>query len=349
MPFNLRKPQAIVAIASLLLVMLIAAACGSNGNSGGSGASSPAAAESASPSASSTVSPSESPSPAANPGTETRVVRDAFGEVEVPANPQRIVILNSSGLDNLLALGVKPIGAPYSISVNANFFAHLAGQTDGIENTGTTDQPNLESIAKLNPDLIIGQRDTHEAVYEDLKRIAPTVLTERVTGDWKGLFRDQADAVNKLGEADRLIGEFEARIAKFKTDMGDKLTNATVTLIRPREDHIRIYTENSYAGDIVKEAGLARPANQQGVSGQHIAITEEQIGDMDADVIISFGRESEAAFFNDKIQTNPLWGTLSAVQNERVHMVNWETWLSGQGIQASNLVLDDLHRFFGAQ
>jgi len=348
MLFRSRKHQAIVTVISLLLVMLVAAACGNNGNSSNTGSSSPAAAQ-ASPSASSTVSPSESPSPAESAGAATRVVQDAFGEVEVPTHPERVVVLNSSGLDNLLAVGVKPIGAPYSISVNANFFAHLAERTDGIENTGTTDQPNLESIAKLNPDLIIGQRDTHEAVYEDLKRIAPTVLTERVTGDWKGLLRDQADAVNKLGEADRLIGEFEARIAKFKTDMGDKLANVTVSLIRPREDHIRIYTENSYAGDIVKEAGLARPANQQGVSGQHITITEEQIGDMDADVIISFGRESEAAYFNEKIQTNPLWGTLSAVQNDRVHMVNWETWLSGQGILASNLILDDLYRFFGAQ
>ncbi|MFC4601712.1 ABC transporter substrate-binding protein [Cohnella hongkongensis] len=343
MLFKSRKLSVIVAMISLLIVALAASACGKSGDSGASSPSSSPA------SASVSASPSASPDPAGSAGEETRIVRDAFGEVEVPAHPKRVVVLASSGLDNLLAVGVKPIGAPYSVSVNANFFAHLADQTDGIENTGTTDQPNLESIAKLNPDLIIGQRDTHEAVREDLSRIAPVVMTERVTGDWKGLLRDQADAVNKLEEANKLIGEFEARIAQFKTDVADKRTGETVSLIRPREDHVRIYTENSYSGAIVQEAGLARPANQQGVSGQHIAITEEQIGDMDADVIISFGRESEAAYFNEKIQTNPLWGTLSAVQNDRVYMVNWETWLSGQGIQASNLILDDLYRFFGEQ
>ncbi|XID93172.1 ABC transporter substrate-binding protein [Paenibacillaceae bacterium WGS1546] len=342
MSFRSRKHQVIVAVIGLLMVALVASACGNGGNSGSSSPS----PESSSPVS---ASPSASPDSAESAGGETRTVRDAFGEVEVPARPERVVVLASSGLDNLLAVGVKPIGAPYSVSVNANFFAHLADQTDGIENTGTTDQPNLESIAKLNPDLIIGQKDTHEAVRDDLKRIAPVVLTERVTGDWKGLLRDQADAVNKLEEANKLIAEFEARIATFKTDIGDKLADKTVTLIRPREDHVRIYTENSYSGAIVKEAGLVRPANQQGAAGQHIAITEEQIGEMDADVIISFGRESEAAYFTEKIQTNPLWGTLSAVQNEQVHMVDWETWLSGQGIQASNLILDDLYRFFGAQ
>jgi iron complex transport system substrate-binding protein len=266
--------------------------------------------------------------------------------VVVPANPERTVVLASAALDNLLALGVKPIGAPYSISVNANFFAHLAGQTDGIENTGTTDQPNLETIAKLAPDLIIAQKDTHEAVYEDLKRIAPVYMTDRIPGEWKELLRDQADAVNKQAAADELIAKFEDRIAKFKTDMGDKLTAQTISLIRPREDHIRIYSEKTYSGAILVEAGLVRPTNQQGIEEQHIKITEEQIADMDADVIISFGRESEADFFNDKILKNPLWNTLVAVKNNQVHMVNWETWLSGQGIQAANLILDDLTKFF---
>jgi iron complex transport system substrate-binding protein len=325
--------------------MLFIAACGNNGNSGNA---QPSASAESSPPASAAASPTAFASPSAS-AADVRTVKDAFGEVTVPANPQRVIVLSSSGLDNLLALDVKPIGAPYSVSVNANFFAYLVDKTEGIENTGTTDQPNLETIAKLNPDLIIGQRDTHEAIYEDLKRIAPVFLSERVSNDWKGLFRDQADAVNKLAEADKLIEQFDANIAKFKTDMGDKAATKTVTLIRPREDHIRIYTENSFAGSIVKEAGLVRPAKQQGVEEIHIKITEEQIGDMDAEVLISFGRESEADYFNNQILKNPLWNTLAAVKNNEVHMVNWEIWLSGQGIQAANLILDDLNTFFLGQ
>src|SRR5690606_31397008 len=96
-----------------------------------------------------------------------RTVTDAFGETQIPTNPTRVVVLTTAALENALALGVKPIGAPYSISVNANFFKHLVSQTAGIENTGTVDQPNLETIAKLAPDLIIGQKTDHEAVYED--------------------------------------------------------------------------------------------------------------------------------------------------------------------------------------
>lgn len=275
-----------------------------------------------------------------------RTVTDAYGETKIPAKPQRIVVLTSAALDNLLALGVKPIGAPYSVSVNGNFFKYLVSQTEGIENVGTVDQPNLETLAKLKPDLIIGQKSNHEAIYEDLKRIAPVYMTEEVVDKWKDNFRGNADAVGKLNDAKAMIADYEKRIAKFKSDMGDRLAARTVALIRPRTDHIRLHSAKSYAGAIAAEAGLPMPAAVNGVDKHHIAITEETIGDMDADVIISFGRENEADYFNDKIKTNPIWNTLKAVQSNEVHSVDWEIWLSGQGIQAANLIVDELNRIF---
>jgi iron complex transport system substrate-binding protein len=336
-----RNQGIFTAISLLLVLMLIASACGNNNSSN----SAPASVQ---PSTASQAPSSEAPS-SESPSSEaatTRTITDAFGETTIPANPQRIVVLNTAALDNLLAIGIKPVGAPYSVSVNANFFKHLEGQTEGIENTGTVDQPSLEAIAKLMPDIIIGQKDTHEAVYEDLKRIAPVYMTALNVDQWKDSLRGHADAVNKQAEADKLISDFESRIAKFKADMGDSLTTKTVTLIRPREDHIRIYTEKSYPGSIVTEAGLLRPEAQRGVEEHHIKITEEQIADMDADVIISFGRETEAEYFNNKIMKSPLWNTLAAVTKNEVHMVTWETWLSGQGIQASNRILDDIIQIF---
>ena len=320
------------------LILLAAAACG-QGNSGASPEASP------SPEPSVAAPSSASPSAAADAGMRT--VTDAYGETTIPADPQRIVVLTSGALDNLLALGVKPVGAPYSISVNANFFSYLADRTDGVENTGTVDQPNLETVAKLKPDLIIGQKSDHDAVYADLKRIAPVYMVDMISDKWKDSVLGNADAVNKRAEGERLIAEYEAKIAKFKEDAGDKLSTLTVSLIRPRADHVRIYTDGSFSGAVAKEAGVTRPANQAGVAEHNVAITEEQIAEMDADLILSFGRETEAEYFENKIKKSPLWATLKAVQNNQVHMLDWEVWLSGQGIQAANLMVDDLIRIFG--
>ena len=49
--------------------------------------------------------------PAATPSGGTRVITDKIGEVEVPVNPQRVVVLDGPQLDACLAVGVKPVGA----------------------------------------------------------------------------------------------------------------------------------------------------------------------------------------------------------------------------------------------
>ncbi|MBP1993672.1 ABC transporter substrate-binding protein [Paenibacillus eucommiae] len=346
---KVKKIRSITVSMSIMLVcILLVSACGAkdtNSSQAGQNDKDPKSSQ-ASPSPQASTEASTAAEQTAAPDAATRTVKDAFGETTIPAKPSRIVVLNTAALDNLLALGVKPIGAPYSISVNANFFKYLASQAEGVENTGTVDQPNVETIAKLNPDLIIAYKDDHEAIYEDLKRIAPVYVTTASPGQWKQALREHADAVNKSADGDKLLADFEARIAKFKADMGTKLTEKTVSLIRPRADHIRVQMAGSYSGAIVAEAGIPRPAAHEGNMEHHVPITEEQIADMDSDVIISFGRENEADFFNDKIQKNPVWKTLTAVKNNEVHMLDWETWLSGAGIQSSNLILDDLIRIF---
>jgi iron complex transport system substrate-binding protein len=277
---------------------------------------------------------------------EKRTVKDAMGEQSIPARPKRIVVLNTGALETLLSLGVKPIGAPYSIPESKAFFKHLAAQTAGIENVGTVDQPNLETIAKLAPDLIIAQKEDNEAVYDSLKRIAPVYMYSAAPQEWKKAFAAHAEAVNRSEDAKKIMQAYDSKVTAFKTAMGKRLTEMTVTLIRPRADHVRIQLPGSFSGAVVQEAGLLRPGKHQTSLEHNISVKEEQIGSMDADVILSFGREHEAEFFKEKIVKNPLWATLKAVQKNAVHYMDWEIWLSGQGIQSANIILDDLNRIF---
>src|SRR5690606_20883375 len=114
-----------------LVCMMLLAACGGNNGTDGS-----------------TAGAASSPAPMEQETAEWRTVRDAIGDTKLPSKPERIIVLNTQALESLLAFGVKPIGAPYSIPQNAAFFEHLQDQTDGIQNIGTVDEPNLETIAK---------------------------------------------------------------------------------------------------------------------------------------------------------------------------------------------------------
>ncbi|MBW7452485.1 ABC transporter substrate-binding protein, partial [Paenibacillus sepulcri] len=121
----------------MLAVMLTA--CG--GGDGGKGA-----ANSPSPAASPSQTPSASPDTAA-----VRSYTDALGRtVDIPANPQRIV--TTQYLPELLAVGVKPIGAVTHLLTS---FASVKDQIAGIEDLGAINEMNLEKTLQLQPDLII--------------------------------------------------------------------------------------------------------------------------------------------------------------------------------------------------
>ena len=86
-----------------LAMVLFAAGCSTKGNNNNAESS-----ETASSSAV-TASPSES---AAAGLTDSIVVKHAMGQATLDGVPSRIVVLDNGALDNVLALGVKPVGAP---------------------------------------------------------------------------------------------------------------------------------------------------------------------------------------------------------------------------------------------
>ncbi len=270
---------------------------------------------------------------------DTRTIQDAYGDVQVPMNPSRIVALDIGALDNLLEMGITPVGAPSILTAGDPYPRYLKG-TEGIENIGSVNEPNLERIDALKPDLIIGNKDTHDAIHDQLKQIAPTVYVETLGVTWKENLKLHADAVNKQEESLKLLDAYQQRIKELKSALTGKEIKR-ISLIRPREDKIQIYLQDTFAGTIMKDAGIVRPASQQ-AAGFSKDITEEQIVDMDGDVILWFNREPDAF---SKLEKSQLWATLKGVQDKAVHPVDWEYWMSGLGIQAVNKVVDDLNTF----
>lgn len=78
----------------------------------------------------------------------TRTVEHAMGTTEVPDDPERVVVLDSSFLDAALALDVEPVGATEA-ETGAGMPAYLADEVPDIEVVGLTDEPNLEAVAAL--------------------------------------------------------------------------------------------------------------------------------------------------------------------------------------------------------
>lgn len=98
---------------------------------------------------------------------DTITYQDVKGEVKLPKDPKRIVLLAESYYGDLVTLGKTPIAATAPIFKNPFY----KGKTDGVKNLGTT--PSVEKVAALKPDMIIAWGEDEK--FDQYKKIATTV------------------------------------------------------------------------------------------------------------------------------------------------------------------------------
>ncbi|MEK8130945.1 iron-siderophore ABC transporter substrate-binding protein [Paenibacillus filicis] len=273
-------------------------------------------------------------------------VKHAMGETDVPAAPKRVVILTNEGTEALLAMGVKPVGAVKSFTGNP-WYDHIKSDMEGVVVVGEEGQPNLEQIAALKPDLILGNKMRQEKIYEQLKAIAPTVFSETLRGEWKNNFNLYAEALGKTEEGNKVIAAFDKRVEDFKGKAGDKL-NQKVSVVRFMAGKTRIYLSETFTGIIFKQIGIARPTVK---SKDNFAeeITKERLPEADGDMIIYFTYETGDGKANQQEQEwtkDPLWKNLNAVKNNKTYRVNDVIWNLAGGVKAANLMMDELYKIY---
>lgn len=276
-------------------------------------------------------------------------ITHAMGETDVPDDPQRVVILTNEGTEALLSLGITPVGAANSW-LGDPWYDHITPLMDGVEPLGTENGINLELVAALEPDLIIGNMQRHEEIYTQLGAIAPTVLSERLRGDWRVNYELYAQAVGMADEGAATLADYDAQVAALSDALGDNLAEE-VSIIRFLASQIRIYQLDSFSGVILSQLGFSRPENQD-VQDFALRVGRESIPDMDGDRIFHFtydngNGEGEAAAA--EALTDPLWQGLSAVQAGRVHSVSDAVWNTAGGILAARLMLADIASIYGVE
>ncbi|MEM1310563.1 MAG: iron-siderophore ABC transporter substrate-binding protein, partial [Cyanobacteria bacterium P01_H01_bin.153] len=284
----------------------------------------------------------------AGPPPATQLIEHALGKTEVPLQPKRVVVMQPViDLDNLLALGIKPIGlAAFTADRPFPVPPYLASQTAGIETVGDLTQPNLEKTLLLDPDLIIIS-ESQRRLYRQLSNIAPTVSLSLRVSQWQDRFLALAEAVNQTERAGQLLDEYDHKVDAFRQTLGDRLQGVDVSYIRVRTDGIFLYVKSSPVGDVMTDLGLQRPPAQDVVlrRSPRIPISLEELDKADGDIMFVFGTEfGDTQDMFAQLQTNPLWQQLHAVQTNQVHVVT-ETYWSFPGIQGANLLIDDLTQY----
>lgn len=281
------------------------------------------------------------------PESGFRTVTDVYGDVQVPVNPQRVIVLDGPQLDACLAVGVTPVGAVTGFA-GEPFPVYLGDATEGIENVGTISEPNLEHIITLEPDLILGSNLRNEDIHGTLTEIAPTIFSEAVSDDWRGNFRLFTNALNKEAEAEEVASAYDQRLEEFRADTEAERGDWVISVVRFLADHVRLYNDTSFVGTILADADLTRPESQTGPDpdrGIFRIISQEQIQLAEGTHMFtcSYGDvgDTQAAEYVN----SPLWESLTPVQNDTVYWVDDDFWMVAIGYLAANKVVDDLFTY----
>ncbi len=291
--------------------------------------------------------------PAGSSAPAVRTVTHPLGTSDIPVAPQRVVSLDSNGaLQVSLELGA-PLIASETLDGAVSLPGYLPAPPPGFTSLGFN-KLNLERLAELGPDLIIGNMQRVEENYSKISAIAPTVPYENAGRgvDWREAVRVVGDVLGARAEVDRRLAGYAERAAAVASARAAAIQKFTVALLRFTNTELRIVRGGIFGSSILGHVGVRRPASTDlpGDNANYVSIAEETVGVVgDADVILYFigGGGSElgtprATF--DRFTTGGLWQQLPAVRAGRVVELDPVAWWDGYSVSAATVCLDELDK-----
>lgn len=275
----------------------------------------------------------------------TRTIEHAMGTTQVPLSPERVVVLDYAPLDTALALGIQPVGTIELLDSPI--------YPDDVNTIATVDegtQPNLETILRLQPDLILGSRAIFRRWYGRLSQIAPTVLSEDNgrDGDWQANVQLYAEALGQAEQAEQLLADYQQRVESLQSSLAEPLQQMEVSVIATWRGGVVAYSTNSFSGAVLRDIGFARnPAQGEG-RRYGIRLSREDLTQIDGDVLFLLHNVTiEASVAQADFVDDPLWSQLNAVEQGLVCEVNTAVWAGGRSILAANQILQDIETCLG--
>ncbi|MFC9894276.1 ABC transporter substrate-binding protein [Nocardia sp. NPDC127579] len=266
----------------------------------------------------------------------TREVQTARGPVTVPADPQRIAVVNGSLAGYLFDLGanVKSVD-PRILGVTLAPGEFPAAWAEDAKRQGVTilpsgDNLNLEFIAAQQPDLIIGGGQGFPGqqsidAYDKLSAIAPTALVPSNLTAWQDQLKSVADIVGKADRVQPLSNAYTAKVAEVKAAI--KIPAGTVSVLQSRMDGkpsliapggplATLLTDVGFQVDATVEAKAGNPARP--AAADWVTISPEMLSVV-ADAPSLFVVRLDGGRSIEQLKQDPLLAALPAFKSGQVY------------------------------
>lgn len=283
-------------------------------------------------------------------GGDPVTIQGTNGEVTLDEPAKKVVVLEWTYAEDLLAVGVQPAGMA-DIESYGDYVNIEPQLDDTVIDVGGRQEPNLEAIAEIDPDLIIGVDFRHTAMLEELERIAPTVIFNPYPEDesidlyqeMETTFFEIAKAVDKTEEADQVLADLEEKYEESAAeieaaDLETKDVILTLAYSGPQAPEIRVFTPNTMASIILERIGLnnVHEPEQFEVFGSSTFNVEGLVQYEDANYLYTVPDEDN--IYENQLAGNAVWENLNFVQEGRTYDLGPDTWLYGGPLSAETLM-----------
>ncbi len=250
-------------------------------------------------------STSENTEPAEGSSSEETITYESEnGPIEVPADPERIVVL-STYAGNVLHLDEDIVGVDSWSASSPNYDFGDAEEVSA---------ENIEKIIELDPDLIIGLAS--EPNLDQISEIAPTVTFTYGALDYLEQHIEIGKVLNKEEEATEWVEDFKQRAAEtgeeIKAEIGE---DATVTVIENFDKQLYVFGDNWARGTeiLYQEMGLNMPekVKEEALEPGYYTLSSEVLPEFVGDyLIVSRVADADNSFMETETYKN-----IPAVQN----------------------------------
>ena len=286
-------------------------------------------------------------SQAQNTACTGKIYKHPLGESCIVGTPKRIVALEWKYGEDLLALGVQPLGVA-DIKGYHNWVNITPKFDAGVVDVGTRQNPNLELLTTLKPDLIIAPSSRVAQTYGRLAQIAPTITFNAYPQDGSShiaemvsTFRTIASITGRssIGEAvlTRMNAQFNQARARL---VNQKLAGTTFVLTQAFTSQnvgtMRLFTRNSMVSEILERMGLKNAWADKPQQFGFSTIGLEGLTQLKTDHFFYIVQDTDNIFAAAGL--GALWQSLDFVKNNRAYKMAGNTWTFGGPLSAQVLI-----------
>lgn len=237
----------------------------------------------------------EADAPTATIRAVRTVTDDLDRHVEVPATPQRIVVMGQQFIELAVALDVALVGAAVTgfepEGAILDRLPYLDRDVPGAPQVLSFVDINIEAVTALAPDLIVVP-PVRIPTYDVLPDIAPTLYYNPST-DWRSSLHKFAEAVGRTTQAKQVIEYYDADVAGWREEVAPLVEQApqvTLALLHT-EGQAFVMNEDAPAGRVLGSLGfcVVVPEGVQVPENGVAPMSVESLADLTADVIITTG------------------------------------------------------------